>query len=90
MGPGHFGGLCLCCQVKSYVRPASKATVARVKFSYFLLDVPDVTPPEPGSVARLYTHANVQLIVAIHQVSRKVSRFVYDVLLYSDDGCTHG
>jgi len=40
---------------------------------------------QAGGGARLYTQVNVQLILAIHQVSKKVSRFVTDLLLYSDD-----
>ena len=40
---------------------------------------------QAGSGARLSTQVNVQIILAIHHVSKKVSRFVSDVLLYSDD-----
>ena len=40
---------------------------------------------QAGGGGRMYTQVNVQLILAIHQVSKKVSRFVSDILLYSDD-----
>jgi len=40
---------------------------------------------QAGSGARLATQVNVQIISAIDHVSKKVSRFVSDVLRYSDD-----
>lgn len=40
---------------------------------------------QAGAGGRLYTQVNVHLILAIHHVSKKVSRFVSDLLFYSDD-----
>ena len=40
---------------------------------------------QAGAGGRLYTQVNVHLILAIHHVSKKVSRFVSDLLFYSED-----
>ena len=40
---------------------------------------------QAGVGGSLYTQVNVHLILAIHRVSKKVSRFVSDLLFYSDD-----
>ena len=45
---------------------------------------------QAGGGARLYTQVNVQLVLSIHNVSKKVSRFLTDLLLYSVRALTAG